>query len=71
MRKFGEIVKSPEKVFPMKSLFLAVADHGGIEITIRFIARKGRQSRIAIIAPAGAVFRAAERDEAGPASGER
>lgn len=29
----------------------------GIEITIRFVGRKGRKGRIAITAPAGTVFR--------------
>ena len=48
-----------------------IVDVGGIEITIRYVARKGRRSRIAIVAPAGAVFRAAERDELGPAPSER
>ena len=30
----------------------------GVRITVRFIGRKGRRGRIAIEAPAGAVFRA-------------
>jgi len=29
----------------------------GLEIVVRHIGRKGRRSRIAIVAPAGAVFR--------------
>lgn len=31
---------------------------GGVRVTVRFIGRKGRRGRIAIEAPAGAVFRA-------------
>ena len=34
---------------------------GGVQITVRFVGRKGRRARIAIIAPGGAVFRAAEQ----------
>ncbi len=30
---------------------------GGIQITVRFVARNGRRVRIAIVAPGGAVFR--------------
>ena len=37
---------------------------GGIRITVRFIGRKGRRGRVAIEAPAGAVFRT-------PADGDR
>src|SRR4029453_4983501 len=33
-------------------------DVGGVRVTVRFIGRKGRRGRIAIEAPAGAVFRA-------------
>lgn len=29
----------------------------GVEITVRFVGRKGRRARIAITAPGGAVFR--------------
>lgn len=29
----------------------------GVEVTIRFVGRKGRRARISIVAPAGAVFR--------------
>lgn len=32
----------------------------GVRVTIRFIGRKGRRGRIAIEAPAGAVFRSSE-----------
>jgi hypothetical protein len=38
-----------------------VVEVDGIRITVRFIGRKGRRGRIAIEAPAGAVFRAADR----------
>jgi hypothetical protein len=40
-----------------------IVDVGGIQVAIRLVARKGRRSRIAIKAPAGAVFRAAEGDD--------
>lgn len=33
-----------------------------IRVSIRFVGRKGRRARIAVMAPAGAVFRAVERD---------
>jgi hypothetical protein len=36
-------------------------DVAGVRITVRFIGRKGRRGRIAIVAPAGAVFRAEAR----------
>lgn len=32
----------------------------GVQISIRFIGRKGRRGRIAVTAPAGAVFQASE-----------
>jgi hypothetical protein len=32
----------------------------GIRVEVRFVARKGRRARIAITAPAGAVFRGAD-----------
>jgi len=32
------------------------AEIGGVEITVRFVSRKGRRARIAIIAPPGATF---------------
>ena len=35
-----------------------VVEVGGVRVTIRFVGRKGRRARIAIEAPAGAVFRA-------------
>jgi hypothetical protein len=34
---------------------------GGVQVLVRFIGRKGRRGRIAIHAPAGAVFRAVDR----------
>ena len=40
-----------------------IVEVGKIEITIRYVARKGRRSRIAITAPPGAVFRVAEQDK--------
>jgi hypothetical protein len=39
-----------------------IVEVDGIKIAVRFIARKGRRSRIAITAPAGAVFCAAEQE---------
>lgn len=30
---------------------------GGVQVTVRFIGRKGRRCRIAVVAPPGAVFR--------------
>ena len=33
-----------------------VVEAGGVRITIRFVGRRGRRGRIAISAPAGAVF---------------
>jgi hypothetical protein len=35
----------------------------GVQITIRFVGRKGRRARIAVKAPAGAVFRSLEPRE--------
>jgi hypothetical protein len=32
-------------------------DADGVQVTVRFIGRKGRRARIAISAPAGAAFR--------------
>ena len=37
-----------------------VLEVDGIRVTIRFVGRKGRRARIAIIGPAGAVFRSEE-----------
>jgi hypothetical protein len=37
-----------------------VVEVDGIQITVRFIGRKGRRGRIAIEAPAGAVFQSIE-----------
>lgn len=33
----------------------------GVQVTVRFIGRRGRRARIAIEAPPGAVFRAVDR----------
>jgi hypothetical protein len=33
-----------------------IVDVGGVRIAIRFVGRKGRRGRIAITAPAGAIF---------------
>jgi hypothetical protein len=38
-----------------------VVEVGGVRVVIRFIGRKGRRGRIAIEAPAGAVFQAIGR----------
>lgn len=37
-----------------------VVDVGGVRVVVRFVGRKGRRARIAIIAPPGAAFHAAE-----------
>lgn len=37
-----------------------VLEVDGIRVTIRLVGRKGRRARIAIIGPAGAVFRSEE-----------
>ena len=34
-----------------------VVECDGVQVTVRFVGRKGRRSRIVIEAPAGAVFR--------------
>lgn len=39
----------------------------GIEVTFRYVGRKGRRARIAITAPAGAVFRGGGVCDGGPA----
>jgi hypothetical protein len=39
-----------------------VVEVAGVRITVRFTGRKGRRGRIAIEAPAGAVFTAEERE---------
>jgi hypothetical protein len=36
-------------------------DVNGVRVVVRFIGRRGRRARLAITAPAGAVFRAVER----------
>ena len=33
----------------------------GVHVTVRFVGRKGRRARIAIVAPAGAVFQSVVR----------
>jgi hypothetical protein len=38
---------------------------GGIQITVRFVGRKGRRGRIAITAPPGATFQTSDRPETG------
>lgn len=38
-----------------------VVEAGGVRIVVRFIGRKGRRGRIALEAPAGAVFRSLAR----------
>jgi hypothetical protein len=35
-----------------------IIESAGIQFTVRFVGRKGRRARIAIIAPAGAAFKA-------------
>jgi hypothetical protein len=36
-----------------------VVEVGGVQVSIRYVGRKGRRARLAITAPAGAVFRGA------------
>jgi hypothetical protein len=38
-------------------------DFNGVQVTVRFVGRKGRRGRIAITGPTGAVFRAIESRE--------
>ncbi len=38
-----------------------VVEANGVRIEVRFIGRKGRRGRIAIVAPQGAAFQAVER----------
>jgi hypothetical protein len=40
-----------------------VVEVAGVRITVRFVGRRGRRGRIAIEAPAGAVFRAVDGDK--------
>ena len=35
---------------------------GGVQVTVRFVGRKGRRGRICVVAPAGAVFRSGHED---------
>ena len=37
-----------------------IIEVGGVRVTVRFVGRRGRRARIAITAPPGAVFSAAE-----------
>jgi hypothetical protein len=37
-----------------------IIDVGGVRVTVRFVGRRGRRARIAITAPPGAVFSAAD-----------
>ena len=39
-----------------------IVEVGGVQVTVRYVGRKGRRARIAITAPAGAVFCTAERE---------
>ncbi len=41
-----------------------IVQAGGIQITVRFVGRKGRRGRIAITAPPGAAFRSLDLNEA-------
>jgi hypothetical protein len=38
-------------------------DVGDVQVTVRFVGRKGRRARIAITAPAGATFRGVDAAE--------
>ena len=42
-----------------------IVEADGIQITVRFVGRKGRRGRIAITAPPGATFQASDRNETG------
>ena len=42
-----------------------IVDAGGVQITVRFVGRKGRRGRIAITAPPGAAFRTCNRKKTG------
>lgn len=44
-----------------------VVEVGGVQIVVRFVGRRGRRARIAIIAPPGTVFSASDAE--GRASG--
>jgi hypothetical protein len=41
-----------------------IVEVGGVQISVRFIGRRGRRARVAITAPAGAVFRDANGQHA-------
>jgi hypothetical protein len=51
----GPVCQSIDWYHPGQSRTL---DVGGMQITVRFVGRKGRRGRIAITAPAGAAFHA-------------
>ena len=40
-----------------------VVEADGVQIVVRFVGRRGRRARIAIVAPAGATFQALDRGE--------
>lgn len=40
-----------------------VVEANGVQVVVRFIGRRGRRARIAIVAPAGATFQALDRGE--------
>ncbi|MBI3461449.1 MAG: hypothetical protein HY000_00075 [Planctomycetes bacterium] len=41
-----------------------VVEADGVEVTVKFVKRKGRRGRIEITAPAGAVFRSLDASDA-------
>ena len=40
-----------------------VVEADGVQVVVRFVGRRGRRARIAIVAPAGATFQALDRGE--------
>ena len=40
-----------------------IVEASGMRVVVRFVGRKGRRGRIAIVAPAGATFQALDRGE--------
>jgi hypothetical protein len=42
-----------------------VVEVGGVQVVVRFVGRKGRRGRIAITAPAGALFRSLDKCQDG------